>query len=71
MRVPPMMPITKHPKKLAKALANANGEAWDADHSTDPSDEAKERAKNATYYLAGLVMHNSNLIVDALRAYEI
>lgn len=58
------------PKKLATVLAKAIGRAWDCDRDEDPSEKAKERARQANYNLAGIVMNNSNLIVDALRAYK-
>jgi hypothetical protein len=64
------MLTTGSPKKLASALAKANGKAWDADHDGDSSDAAAKRARTANYEIAGLVMHNANLIVDALRAFK-
>jgi hypothetical protein len=58
------------PKKLATAIAKAVAKCWDADHNDDPSEAAAKRARKANYDLAGIVMHHSNLVVDALREYK-
>lgn len=60
------MLITDNPVELAVELESLVARAWAADRDTSPSPDAKERAKQATYELAGLVMHNAAVFIAAL-----
>ena len=66
-RLLPRNVIYDDPHELAAALEEAVQDSWFADRDPDTSDDAKRRARAASYRLAGLAMHNGTRIIAALR----